>query len=258
MRDENDRLSRNSAELARLRGEVASLRADARELAQLRATEASTPDAATELEMKAWLTRVSQLRERMEQMPDQAVPELRFVTEREWLNAARQRLDTPADYRRALSAMRSAGEGRFVSKILEPALKQYVEAHHGEWPADLLQLRPYFESPVEDTILQRWEVAPAATIKALNMGGDKTITQRASVDEVYDTRFVLGLHGVGSGDWLSTTDRDTMTEVRRAFAAANLGEVATDLDQLLPYATTPEQQVALDKRIERSSGLREE
>jgi RNA polymerase sigma factor (sigma-70 family) len=88
--------------------------------------------------------------------------------------------------------------------------------------------------------------------------GERIITQRVPVDEVYDTRFVLGLHGVGSADWLSTTDRDTMTEVRRAFAAANLGAVAADLHQLLPYATTPEQQAALHKRIERSSGSREE
>jgi hypothetical protein len=70
-----------------------------------------------------------------------------------------------------------------------------------EWPPDLPQLRPYFESPVEDALLQRWEVAPAA---------------------------------------------------------ANQGEVAADLDRLLPYATIPEQQAALHKRIERSSGLREE
>jgi hypothetical protein len=75
---------------------------------------------------------------------------------------------------------------------------------------------------------------------------------------VYDTRFGLGLHGVGSTDWLSSTDRDTMVGLYRAFAAANHDEVVADLHQLLPYATTPEQQAALHKRIERSSGLREE
>ena len=153
-----------------------------------------------------------------------------------------------------MSSLRSAGEGAFVSTLLQPALKQYVEAHHGELPTDLLQLRPYFESPVEDAILQRWEVAPAETIKALGLGGDIVITQRAPLDEVYDQRFGLGLYGVGSTDWLSSSIRDTMAEVNRAFAAANHGEFTADLYQLLPYATTPEQQAALHKLIERKSG----
>ena len=90
LQDENERLSRNATELARLRGEVARLRADVQELAQLRAAEASPADDATQLEMKSWLTRVSQLRQRLELMPDQTIPELRFVTERDWLNDARR------------------------------------------------------------------------------------------------------------------------------------------------------------------------
>jgi hypothetical protein len=38
------------------------------------------------------------------------------------------------------------------------ALDKFIAANNGQLPTQLFQLKPYFEVPVEDAILQRYEV----------------------------------------------------------------------------------------------------
>jgi RNA polymerase sigma factor (sigma-70 family) len=250
LREESGRSNRNNTELLKLRAEVARLRSDSHELAQLKA---GNPNDATESSAKSWVNRVSLLKQRLEQNPSAKIPELKFVTEQDWLNASKGELNTEADYRRALSALRAAGENK-VAAMFKKALTGYMQTSGGQFPTDLGQLQPHFDSPVDDAILQRWEVAPASTVKSLGMGGDVIITQRAPVDEVFDTRFGIGPNGTGSTDFLSREVAGTMGPVWEAYRAAHNGQWPNDTSQLLPYATTPEQQASLQKLILRGSG----
>jgi len=79
------------------------------------------------------------------------------------------------------------------------------------------------------------------------------ITQKAPVDEVFDTRYGIGPIGYGSTDFLSRDNANTMNPVWEAFRAAHNGQWPDDDSQLLPYATTPEQQAALQKLMLRDS-----
>ncbi|HTY88277.1 MAG TPA: sigma-70 family RNA polymerase sigma factor [Candidatus Acidoferrum sp.] len=226
----------NTAELLKLRGELAR---------RQNATNDPADGAA-----KSWLTRVNQLKQYLDQNPQAKIPELQFVTEDDWLNAARGSLNGDADYRRAMSTLRSAGEHK-VGNMLQKALKAYMQANHDQMPTDLAQLQPYFDSPLDDAILQRWEIAPAETVQSLRLGGDVIITQRAPVDEVFDIRWGIGPNGFGSTDFLSTsTDTyKTMQPVFDAYRAAHNGQWQDNLSELQLYATTPEQQAALQKLI---------
>src|ERR671925_209700 len=94
LQQENERLRQDAAELSRLRGEVARLRNDAQRPAQLTAADTSAANDPTETEMKSWLSRVNRLKEHLERTPGQKIPELQFVTEQDWLDAARGGLDT--------------------------------------------------------------------------------------------------------------------------------------------------------------------
>src|SRR6266496_4407894 len=181
-----------------------------------------------------------------EETPSAKIPELQFVTEKDWLNAARGNLETDADYRRALSTLRNTGE-KEVAVMLKKALAKYMQSNNQQFPTDLGQLQPYFDSPVEDAILQRWQIASAATLKNLGMGGDVIITQKAPVDDVFDTRYGIGPNGYGSTDYLNQETEPILRPVSEAFRAAHNGQRVDDLSQLQPYVTTPEQQVALQK-----------
>jgi len=184
---QNEKLRRDAADVARLRGEVTRLRDN---------TPSSNNDP-TASAAKSWLARVSQLKERLQQTPGAKIPEFQFLTEQDWLNAAKGDLNTDEDYRRALSGLRDAAESTFISTALNPALNQYVQANHGQFPADISQLQPYFDPPVDDSVLQRWEVAPQSAVPSVIVGG-ALITQIAAVDADYDQRYAISTNASGA------------------------------------------------------------
>lgn len=238
--DENATLKNDSAELLRLREEMSRLKAADSEPAE---TESNSIQSAA----RSWLDRVTQLKQRLEKTPGARIPELQFITEQDWLNAAKGGLKTEADYRRALSAIRAAGEGKFAS-MLGKAVKGYMKGNNGQFPSDLGQLQPYFDSPVDDGVLQRWEIVPASTVKTFKlMGANVLITQKAPVDDVFDTLFVVGSQGSGSTDFLSGETRQAMIPVWDAYKADHSGQMPNDTSQLEPYLSTPEQRAAFDK-----------
>jgi RNA polymerase sigma factor (sigma-70 family) len=237
-------LKRNPTELLKLRGEVAQLRGN---------TPPQSNDP-TEADMKSWLVRVNKLKQRIAETPEAKIPEFRFLSEDDYMDATKGPLNTEGDYLRALSNLRSAGEFKFISTLLSPALTQYAQANNGQFPTDLAQLQPYFPSPVEDAILERWEIAPANTVRTDDFG-DPIITQKTAVDEDWDPRYAVGLKGFASGGldtaghngWGVVSPDIIMGMAAKAYEAANNGQAPTDPSQILPYLTTPEQQAALQK-----------
>ncbi len=149
----------------------------------------------TESSVKAWHARVEQLKQRLEQNPQAGIPELKFLTEYDWLEAARDDLKTDVDYRRALNRLRVAGETHFVDSQLQPALKMYGEANHGQFPANLAQLQPFFKPPVDEAILQRYVIVPHEKVPDAHWGGNWVVTQKSPVDRDYDRRLVVGAEG---------------------------------------------------------------
>lgn len=242
LRSQNEMLRRDLADLPRLRGEIARLRNNS----------SQSDNDPTAVAAKSWLARLGQLKERLEQNPSAKIPEFQFLTERDWLNAAQNELNTDEDYRRAASALRNAAETAFINSDLTPALKQFALANNGQFPTDLSQLQQYFSQPVDESILQRWEVAPHDTVPGVGVG-DTIITQLAAVDGDYDSRYVVGPNGWGSSgtqDWNPAENPKVILKPAiTAYINANNGVQPTDPSDLVPYVTTPEQQSALDKAI---------
>jgi RNA polymerase sigma factor (sigma-70 family) len=230
--------NQNTAELLKLRGEMTRLRAEANDQ--------------TDVSAKALVDKMNKLKQRLAETPDAKIPELQFLTDQDWINAANGRLDNEAAYRRALSTLRKAVEGKFAT-MLNRAVIGYMKNNGGQMPADLAQLQPYFDSPVDDAILQRWEIAPANTVPGLMVGGNSIITQKAPVDDIFDTRYGIGPDGFGSVAFLSSVLGDTLAPVNEAYMAAHNGQAGATSVQLLPYATTPEQQAAIQKLIQHDS-----
>jgi RNA polymerase sigma factor (sigma-70 family) len=201
---------------------------------------------------KEWLNKVNKLKQRLEETPGAKIPELQFLTEQDWLNVASKRLDTDVDYRRALAELRSAAEREFGA-MYQQAAQKYSQANKGKFLGDLAELQPYFDSPVDDAILQRWQIEPANKEGVVGLDGDWVITQKSAADSIFDSRNVIGLNGYGSTGFLDYEIGQTLSPVYKAFSEANNGQAFTDLSQLLPYATTPEQQAAVQKMLLRAS-----
>ena len=75
------------------------------------------------------------------------------------------------------------------------ALRAYAQANGDQLPTDTLQLKPYFEVPVDDSTLGRYEMTGS---------GDMLVAEKAAVDEEYDHLFKIGLDrrmSVGVGQY---------------------------------------------------------
>jgi hypothetical protein len=127
---------------------------------------------------------------------------------------------------------------------MQTVLKKYLESHTDQFPNDVSQLKPYFDIPPGDDILQRYQVVPGT-------GGETVITQKSVIDEENDALFTLGRNSLSGATYQFVQAYDVLAPAIQALnsAAQTNGSrrVAFDISQLLPYLTTPEQKAAYYK-----------
>jgi len=190
-------------ELLRLRGEVARLRADARELARLKAA-AGQPQP-LEGALKLLADRVSHLRNSLEQMPEKRIPELQLLNDTDWLDAAKgdRDLSTDEGVRRTLGSLRNTAKRKF-GNLIRDALQKYTDANNHQLPPDFAALKPYFQEPIDDSILQRYALTKSGSIADLRDDGTGknardlilVAEQGASVDPEHDLNFQFAIGGI--------------------------------------------------------------
>ncbi|HEX5219304.1 MAG TPA: sigma-70 family RNA polymerase sigma factor [Verrucomicrobiae bacterium] len=189
-RDEIGRLQRNTAELLKLRGEVAQLRTDARELARLKTAQAAD---ATGVVATEWTGKVNVLKDYVQRNPGAAIPEFQFLTERDWLNsidpsASYWPLQTDKDYRAAMDILRDQAQMRFHG-MLNDALIRFSQENGKPFPASLAELRTYLEPEVADVLARNYEMAATSNLAESwipndrNLGGDWMIARKSSARE---------------------------------------------------------------------------
>jgi len=188
-------ISRQNAELQALRESSRRERADsARELAailQKTATErAKVPaalasiDPAMESEMDAWLQKVVRLKQRLEQMPEKRIPELKTLTEQDWLDATKNiNLDSDRDVRRALSELRFFAKERLVAP-LGIAFQSYLKANNNQPPSDATQLAPFFDLGIALTLTAREDFTITVHSDDNNPAPDDDAQLKRHADEV--------------------------------------------------------------------------
>jgi hypothetical protein len=222
--------------LLKLRAAVSTLQSDSRELARLKAAAASKASDPTESEMRSWLDRANKLKEKLKQMPDQNIPEIQLLTEQGWLSAARDigQLQTDADFNQALSALRNSAKSEFVP-TLQNALRKYAQANNNQLPTEMSQLKPFFTSSVDDSLLQRYEITQPGVVTL----------KPTPLDDVDDKYYEVGLNTISG--W--STGEAALQQATVAFSTANNGQSPTDPSQLLPYVKTPVEQAALQKLL---------
>ena len=196
----------------------------------------ASADPAMESALDSWLQNVANLRQRLEQMPDKKIPELQFLTARDWLDAAKDlKIDSEMDVRRALSELRRMAKFHFIPQ-LTAAFRRYLEANSNQPPGEATQLAPYFETPVDLAILQRYGAPSAGQSNGLvSMEGEVwAIREKAPVDNYYDTAIAISNRGNVLSQYISEF-RDEVPAAIKAFEAANNGQRPTDPSQLAPY-----------------------
>jgi type II secretory pathway pseudopilin PulG len=181
-------------EVLRLRGEITRLRAEAQKLQPAKTPAPMSRQDLLAAKEEVWGQRLSQLRQWLEANPSERIPELQLLEESDWLEALHPfQLEDPEEYRHVMSTLRNNAALRMEDRLCV-ALRQYRKQNNGQFPTDLSQLNPYFKSPVDEACLQRWQILPASSlVSELQPGGDWVITQKAPVNAELDMRLAIGL-----------------------------------------------------------------
>jgi RNA polymerase sigma factor (sigma-70 family) len=215
------KMERGNAELLKLRGEVTQLKSAA--------DEPSTDAAA-----KDWLNKIVKLKQRLEEMPDKKIPELQFLTEKDWGDASwNADLDTDDGIRQALSKLRELAENTFLNEMMKAAMKKYLAANNDILPADLLQLEPFFDVPVTDAMLQRYKLLQ--TGKVDDSAPLVELSGRADPD--YDTSHGMSINGAWGGGFNHV--QEAVRTAASSYAGDNNGQWPSDPSQISAYLSKP-------------------
>jgi RNA polymerase sigma factor (sigma-70 family) len=219
---ENSRLKSNpnQSELLKLRGEVTRLQ-----------NEVNNP---TENTARAIAAKIKWLRQRLEQMPDKKIPELQFTTEKDWADAIwNADLNTDDGVREALSRLRETAINIFLNEMMQSAFKNYLAANNDILPADLSQLKPFFNVPVSDEMLQRYQLLQTGK-------PDKSadlVKLVAYADEDYDSNHNMAINGAGGGRFNKI--QEAVQAAVNYFTADNNGQMPSQPFQIMSYLKKP-------------------
>jgi hypothetical protein len=129
-----------------------------------------------------------------------------------------------------------------------------LETHHDEFPTELSQLTPYFETTPEDEILGRYQIVPSSNVP--NIGnpaesGGYLITLK-QLDS--DSLWALGKNGVGGTSVENSAEMTVLAPAMKAMFDATPtinGKKSASIEDLAQYLTTPEQKAAYQKMMQR-------
>jgi RNA polymerase sigma factor (sigma-70 family) len=238
-KDQSQRQNGESGELLRLRAEVTRLRQSARDLAELKAAASATGhDPEIEATLKTWARRAAQLKERLGQMPNKGIPELQLLTEKNWFDAVKnsKQLETDVEVRQALNNLRNSAKDAF-GEMTREALKSYAAANNGLLPDDLPQLKPYYEAPVDDAILQRYSLLQKGKLADAPQTEFLFAEKGPAVDDEYDSLYEFRMNGTRAN---SVSDPgDIVWQGLVQYAKAHNGVLSSDPAALLPYLKRP-------------------
>ncbi|MDB6036855.1 MAG: hypothetical protein JWM99_696 [Verrucomicrobiales bacterium] len=229
----NDQLRRQAAEVYKLRAEVS----------QLRAAEGTV---ATTSPMKTLVNQVALLKQKLDQMPDRRIPEIEFATEKDWVNAVSGAdLRTEDGVREALSKLREGTENIFLNEMMKTAIKKYLATNDYQLPSDLSKLKPYFDVPVSDAMLQRYQLLQNG--KPDNAADLVKLT--TFVDDEHDSTHAMSINGAWGSSFNKVQEVIQMAAL--AFASENGGQMPSEPSQLANYLTKPVDAATTQKYLEK-------
>ena len=229
---ENARLKANSndPELLRLRAEVARMRG-----------ESDDPALAS---VKSVTRKVAQLKQRLEEKPAWKIPELQFISDKDWAEGAWDiDLSTDDGVRDALSRVRETAINKFLNEMMKAAMKKYLTAHGNTLPDSLTQLEPYFDVPVTDDMLARYKLVQIGQVD----NRATLVRLLVNVDDDYDSNHTMSINGATGARFNGTKQR--VESAVMDYVIDHEGQMPSSSTQISSYLKTPMEDVTIQKYL---------
>lgn len=170
-----DALQTENRDLRARRDEAVKQLADATAEIQSMKTLATAGNPDVESALEGWLNRVQALTKWLDKMPEKRIPQMKLLTEEDWLEAAKNaKVDTELGAREALASLRRLALERF-RRPMEQALNLYIKENAGQFPTDPRLLAAYFEPEVPIEMLTNFEVGQITPFLVPPMRMDKEL-----------------------------------------------------------------------------------
>lgn len=207
------------------------------------------PDSAT----TAWLARAQQLHSLASENPGHHIPEMKLLTDDDWMRVAQHAAFETDDQRRAaLAALRTTAKDKFIARLSAAAQKWTLASGVDQRPATMVELTSSFGSTVDPAILPRYEIVAQSNPRSrFSWRAQET----AAIDEDYDTRAIVEANGSygSSGPGPLTWNSDYTARLQgayRAYASTHLGSPPPRLAQIIPYIDPPLPPATLEKLLQ--------
>jgi hypothetical protein len=207
-------LLKTVAEVYKLRGQVAESRNN-------------TVPAATSIDtrLQELFVREKALRDLPRRFPNFAIPEVAMMNDETWMEVTKtfiaQPIDGDAAGRRAFMQVRRYAKLAFGMDI-HSALRSFLSSQGGRLPDDVIQLKPYFDHPIDDAVLRRYEILQTGSIAYLSHDAI-LLGEKAPADPEYDTRLMfISTNQVRADDIYQTSSPWNPAEGR--FVSRNAGK----------------------------------
>jgi hypothetical protein len=196
---ELDQQRSRASDILRLRNEVTRIRRELRDrrsiTPELLLQTHSANDGLSAATLKELLSGVALLQQKLEQAPEERVPELSLLEAHDWIKAARN-----FDHGNEVEISRTLGRARTLAKeklvpMLSQALARFAQENEGRLPSSLADLKPYLSQDVEDSIFERYVLVKSGHTRDLRPG--EPIIREKDRLSPYDSRCSVGIGGWG-------------------------------------------------------------
>lgn len=164
--------------------------------------------------LKLWGNRITLLKRLLDEMPGQAIPELRLLTPVDWVQVVRAlELDSTHNLRRAMSGLRALARQKFGATLMQ-ALKRFTADSGGKLPGDIEQLAPYLNAPADPEMLARYAMTRSGPVGA----GDKYVIKENPTSDLILWAGVDAMSLEINSSWQETTGEGNAAQMERTGA----------------------------------------
>jgi len=161
-------------------------------------------------ELGRWLGKVSHLRNYLQQHPQYAIADMKFLTTKDWLEATRSprgagdlqgELQSEAEYRYALSQLRLSAKTKTL-EAFGKAAEAFRKANVGSQPQNLEDITPYLSQDIDSSILKRYTSYQSGVWDEGQNDSSRhwIIMEAGPVDDLWDGTIFLGTRSVRRRD----------------------------------------------------------
>ncbi len=207
---ELERVRRDNAQVLKLRGDLARVSTELRDVKQSSTNSGSEFSAIAE----NWVKRAEYFKQYFSDHPDKSIPELQLLWGDEWIFEARHNPTVFTNRSEGntmemiASGLRQSAKTRFAT-IVSHGISLYVAEHNGELPASLSQILPYLPQagekpdsqnryasaqPVDEAMLSRYELKFTGPIGNVPLD-QPFLVERSAVDSVMDSLLRMKIWG---------------------------------------------------------------